>query len=203
MPGPITATKPYSKGRYVITGKSGQSYLPTPGTWWRIPEETFLAMDAEGRISWGASGDGRPLIQRYLSEVGDLVPRTIWHYRDVGSTRQAKNEMKALYPDSEPFDTPKPERLLERILRISTQPGDTVLDFGRVPPRAHPTLGQPRWSRSPRSPSPCQPLPGNRSGRGLFAVAGLSQRWFATLHGVGGAPGGATTAPQQKNSRSW
>lgn len=129
MPGPITATKPYSKGRYVITGKSGQSYLPTPGTWWRIPEETFLAMDAEGRISWGASGDGRPLIKRYLSEVGDLVPRTIWHYREVGSTRHAKNEMKALYPDNEPFDTPKPERLLERILRISTQPGDTVLDF--------------------------------------------------------------------------
>lgn len=129
MPGPITATKPYSKGSYVIRGKSGQAYLPTPGTYWRIPEMTFLQMDAEGRISWGASGDSRPLIKRYLSEVGDLVPRTIWHYNEVGSTRHAKNEMKALFPESDPFSTPKPERLMERIIAIATDPGDLVLDF--------------------------------------------------------------------------
>jgi adenine-specific DNA-methyltransferase len=60
--------------------------------------------------------------------VGDLVARTLWSKDEVGSNRTSKNEMRALFPDSASFDTPKPEALVERVLRISTGDGDWVLD---------------------------------------------------------------------------
>jgi adenine-specific DNA-methyltransferase len=63
-----------------------------------------------------------------LSEVGDLVPRTFWKREDVGSNRTSKNEMRLLFPGDSSFDTPKPERLVERALNIATNPGDLVLD---------------------------------------------------------------------------
>lgn len=55
-------------------------------------------------------------------------PRTWWTNEDVGHNRAAKSELKALFPDQNPFATPKPERLLERIIHIATNPGDIVLD---------------------------------------------------------------------------
>lgn len=128
MSGPITATKPYSKGRYAIVGPKGDEFYPTPNTWWRFSEEKFHQLNAEGRIYWGKNGDGRPLVKRYLSEVGDLVPRTIWPYQAVGSTRNAKAEMKRLFGTEDTFATPKPERLMQRIIHIGSNPGDIVLD---------------------------------------------------------------------------
>ena len=57
-----------------------------------------------------------------------MVPRTLWSKEDVGSNRTSKNEMRALFPEAESFGTPKPERLLKRVLEIATTPGDLVLD---------------------------------------------------------------------------
>lgn len=128
MPGPLTATKPYSLGTYTIHGPEGGEFDPTQGTYWRFSEEKFRELDADGRIYWGKNGKGRPLMKRYLSEVGELVPRTWWTYQEVGSTRNAKLEIKRLFPDLDPFDTPKPEKLLERIIHIGSDAGDIVLD---------------------------------------------------------------------------
>jgi adenine-specific DNA-methyltransferase len=128
LPGDPYANKPYSKGRYVICGPTGRSFSPPPGRYWRISEEKLRALDADGRIWWGPKGDARPSIKRYLSEVSDLVPRTLWSKSDVGSNRTSKNEMRALFPGIESFDTPKPEKLLERVINIATNPGDLVLD---------------------------------------------------------------------------
>jgi adenine-specific DNA-methyltransferase len=128
MPGPLTATKPYSLGQYTIRGPKGGEFDPTPGTYWRFSEEKLKALDADGRIYWGKNGKGRPLMKRYLSEVGELVPRTWWTYQEVGSTRNAKLEIKKLFPEIDPFDTPKPEKLLERIIHIGSNTGDIVLD---------------------------------------------------------------------------
>jgi len=128
MPGPLTANKPYSKGTYAIVAPSGKEHWPTPGTYWRFAQDRFEELDRDSRIWWGKSGDGRPLIKRYLAEVGELIPRTWWPYQDVGSTRNAKLEIKRLFPEIEPFATAKTERLLERVLRIGSEPGDIVLD---------------------------------------------------------------------------
>ena len=70
------------------------------------------------------------MIKRYLNEVqGGVVPRTWWPASEVGSNQEAKRDhLRRLFPDSEPFSTPKPERLLERIIHIGSNPGDIVLD---------------------------------------------------------------------------
>jgi adenine-specific DNA-methyltransferase len=128
LPGDPYANKPYSKGQYKITGPTGRVFIPPPGRYWRISEARFRELDANGRIWWGPKGDARPSIKRYLSEVGDLVPRTLWPKNDVGSNRTSKNEMRSLFPGDTSFGTPKPERLLQKILSISTGSGDLVLD---------------------------------------------------------------------------
>lgn len=128
LPGDPYANKPYSKGRYTIVGPTGREFSPPPGRYWRVSQEKLEALDSDGRIWWGPKGDARPSIKRYLSEVSDLVPRTFWSKEDVGSNRTSKNEMRLLFPNDESFDTPKPERLIERVLQIATNPGDLVLD---------------------------------------------------------------------------
>ncbi|HRO22566.1 MAG TPA: site-specific DNA-methyltransferase [Alcaligenes phenolicus] len=128
LPGDPYANKPYSKGQYTVTGPTGRDFSPPPGRYWRISEEKLQELNTDGRIWWGPNGSARPSIKRYLSEVGDLVPRTFWSKEDVGSNRTSKNEMRLLFPGDSSFDTPKPERLIERVLNIATSPGDLVLD---------------------------------------------------------------------------
>jgi adenine-specific DNA-methyltransferase len=128
LPGDPYANKPYSKGQYSIVGATGREFSPPPGRFWRISEEKLRELDKDGRIWWGPTGNARPSIKRYLTEVGDLVPRTLWTKGDVGSNRTSKNEMRGLFPGASSFDTPKPERLIERVLNIATNLGDLVLD---------------------------------------------------------------------------
>jgi adenine-specific DNA-methyltransferase len=128
LPGDPYANKPYSKGNYSISGPSGRKFSPPPGRFWRISEERLRELDEDGRIWWGPKGAARPSIKRYLSDVGDLVPRTLWAKEDVGSNRTSKNEMRSLFPGDSSFNTPKPERLIDRVLNIATNPGDLVLD---------------------------------------------------------------------------
>jgi len=128
LPGDPYANKPYSRGQYTISGPTGRAFSPPPGRFWRVSEERLWELDKDGRIWWGPKGNARPSIKRYLSEVGDLVVRTIWTKEEVGSNRTSKNEMRELFPGKASFDTPKPEKLLERVLAISTDVGDWVLD---------------------------------------------------------------------------
>jgi len=128
LPGDPYANKPYSRGQYTVTGPTGRNFSPPPGRYWRISEEKLRELDRDGRIWWGPTGKARPSIKRYLNEVADLVPRTIWTKEEVGSNRTSKNEMRGLFPGSIQFDTPKPEGLIERVLRIASDPRDLVLD---------------------------------------------------------------------------
>ena len=128
LPGDPYANKPYSKGQYTIVGPTGRSFSPPPGRYWRVSEEKLRQLDSDGRVWWGPNGNARPSIKRYLSEVSDLVPRTIWRKEDVGSNRTSKNEMRNLFPEEASFSTPKPERLLQRVIHIATNEGDLVLD---------------------------------------------------------------------------
>ncbi|MDE2462664.1 MAG: site-specific DNA-methyltransferase [Alphaproteobacteria bacterium] len=107
---------------------SGREVLPPSGTSWRYTKEKFAELIADNRIWFGVEGDARPAYKRFLSEVVDSIPcTTIWSYNEVGHNDESKKEMRALF-DENLFDTPKPERLLERILTLATDPGDLVLD---------------------------------------------------------------------------
>ena len=74
------------------------------------------------------TGGGGFRSKSYLATKPGKVPEDWWPYTEVGSNDEAKNEVKALFPGEIPFDTPKPERLLERIICIGSNPGDIVLD---------------------------------------------------------------------------
>ena len=122
------ANKPYSRGLYTVTGPTGRQFGPPPGRYWRVSEEKFEELRRDNKVWWGPSGNARPSLKRYLSEVGDLVPRTFWSKDDVGTNRTSSNEMRSLFPDIANFSTPKPERLLQRIVSIATNPGDLIVD---------------------------------------------------------------------------
>ncbi|MBR2555022.1 MAG: site-specific DNA-methyltransferase [Aeriscardovia sp.] len=113
---------------YPITTPSGRVVSPTKSRSWISSKEEFERLVADNRIWFGAKGNNVPRKKTFLSEVqGGVVPMTTWMYDDVGSTQDAKKEVKALMPD-DPFATPKPEKLIERILLLATKPGDFVLD---------------------------------------------------------------------------
>ncbi len=116
--------------RYEITLPSGRVVTPPSGNYWRFSKTTFEEALAEGRVYFGKDGDRLPVIKKYLKDVQDgLVPKTWWPAEEVGSNQEARRDhLRKLLPDIEPFATPKPERLIQRILEISTNPGELVLD---------------------------------------------------------------------------
>jgi adenine-specific DNA-methyltransferase len=128
--GPIFAAEERHEGlMYTVTTPSGREVRPPKGSHWRMVESEFWALVKEKRISFGERGDNVPAVKLYLSEVqAGLVPRTWWPHTEVGHSQEAKREIQALFPNIIPFDTPKPERLLRRVIETSTNPGEWVLD---------------------------------------------------------------------------
>ena len=95
---------------------------------WRVSEPKLREMDIDKRIWWGKDGSNVPAVKRFLSEVKQgLVPQTWWSYEEVGHTQDAKREVVEMF-GSDAFGTPKPERLLQRILHIATKENDLILD---------------------------------------------------------------------------
>jgi adenine-specific DNA-methyltransferase len=125
----LSARNPYSLGIYSITTPSGRTISgPPKGRYWAISKEKLERLNADARIWWGRKGDSVPQIKRFLTDVKEgRVPQTIWPYDEVGHTQDAKKEIVRLF-NSDVFGTPKPERLIERILTLATHPGHIVLD---------------------------------------------------------------------------
>ena len=128
-PSDLSARNFYSLGTYSIQCPGGRRIDgPPSGRYWSISEENLWRLHSENRIWWGRGANNVPAVKRFLSEVKEgVVPQTWWSYEDVGHTQDAKKEVVALF-ESEVFGTPKPERLLQRILHIATNEGDLVLD---------------------------------------------------------------------------
>jgi adenine-specific DNA-methyltransferase len=125
-----TAKSGTEKQRFPITLPSGRVVRPKAGRYWAFSEETFSKARAEGRAYFGKDGNRLPLIKRYLEIVREgVAPRTWWPAEEAGTNQSAKRDhLSKLLPEIEPFATPKPEELLQRIIHINTNPGDLVLD---------------------------------------------------------------------------
>ena len=117
-----------ASGNFEVQTPGGAIHRAPVGTSWRVPRETFNRLLADNKIWFGRDGRGTPQQKLFLSEAKDRVVDTIWDVKEVGGNRQSKAEIKKLFPDIAPFDTPKPERLLQRIIHVATEPGDIVLD---------------------------------------------------------------------------
>jgi len=113
---------------YPIKTPSGELIKPVKGRCWFTSYEKMQELIVDNRVWFGESGKNTPRIKKFLSEVKDgITALTIWTYQEVGHNQDAKKEIKE-FNDTLVFDTPKPEKLLDRILTLATNPGDLVLD---------------------------------------------------------------------------
>lgn len=107
---------------YEITTPGGRS--------WLLSQDRFKEFVKDNRIWFGNDGNNVPSIKRFLSEVKDgIVAQTLWTYQEVGHNQDAKKEIKNLFDGQAVFGTPKPEKLIQRIIQLGSNEGDLVLDF--------------------------------------------------------------------------
>lgn len=124
------ATSGTSSGLFPIINSYGEEILPPKGRCWAYSIETINRFESEGLISWGKHGRNQPRLKRFKKDNKEgAVPTTLWLSTDVGHNQEAKAENSVLLHEVDDlFATPKPERLLERILQLSTKENDLVLD---------------------------------------------------------------------------
>ncbi len=129
-PGDFSARNFYSLGTYSITTPGGRVIDgPPKGNYWRYSEEKLWELHDDNRIYWGKDENGVPAIKRFLSEVqGGIVPQTLWFYNDVGHTQDAKKEVNKVLHDVDTFPTPKPIKLVERVLELASGKESIILD---------------------------------------------------------------------------
>ena len=114
---------------YTLVSPEGKEFNPPQGACWRYTQSRYEELLADNRVWFGPHGQNAPRLKRFLSEVqSGLVPKTLWTRDEVGDNDTGKKELQKIFPSINPFSTPKPERLLERIIHIATNPGDLVVD---------------------------------------------------------------------------
>src|SRR5450830_1003317 len=114
---------------YTIVAPNGLKHDPPNGRCWVYNEDRMLKEISENNVWFGRDGNGVPRKKRFLSEATQgITPETLWVASDVGTTNDAKKQLLSMFPAMVVFDTPKPESLIKRVLEISTQRGDLVLD---------------------------------------------------------------------------
>lgn len=114
---------------YRIVTPGGKEYYPPEGRCWKNIESVYLKLVKEGRMWFGQDGQGVPRRKTYLNEVKDIAAWSWWTKDEVGHNQEAKKESIALFGADGAFSTPKPERLLKRIIQIGSDAGEIVLDF--------------------------------------------------------------------------
>lgn len=117
---------------YTITSPSGKKWTPQSGTSWRHPENEMKELIANNEVYFGKDGTAKPRRKRFLKDVKQgIVAQTIWKHQDVGHTQEAKQQLNKLFAGAPTFDTPKPVRLINQMLKITSKPDDNdiILDF--------------------------------------------------------------------------
>ena len=124
----LTRAEHRDRDYWGLTTPSGKVVFPAKGRSWSRPKENIDKLTEEGRLWFGPKGDNLPRLKKYLNEIdGGLTPQSLWFHNEVGNNQEAKKEILKLNATTV-FDTPKPERLINRIVHLSTNPGDLVLD---------------------------------------------------------------------------
>ena len=128
--GDISVSRVTEKDIYPILTPRGREIWPPSGRSWRHSKESLEEMIKDNRIWFGENGDNVPRIKRFLSEIQQgIVPISLWYYSEVGHTQEASREVKELFCDKKVFDYPKPVKLVKKMLLISTENNDIILDF--------------------------------------------------------------------------
>jgi len=124
----LTRAEHRDRDYWGLTTPSGKIVFPAKGRSWSRPKENIEKLQQEGRLWFGKKGNNLPRLKKYLAEMNEgVTPQSIWLHTDVGNTQEAKKEV-IQFNNKDIFDTPKPERLIKRVLELATQKGDLVLD---------------------------------------------------------------------------
>jgi adenine-specific DNA-methyltransferase len=127
----IQARNHYDAGHYPITSPKGKEHLPPKGTSWRVSEDNYKALVQDNRIWWGSNGDSIPRIKKFLNEAKDgIVPSTLWLHKDAGQNAGAKATLREILEGSNEslFNTPKPTKLIEKVLELGSNRDSIILD---------------------------------------------------------------------------
>lgn len=117
-----------SENIFEITSPTGIKHLPPKNRCWAFSPKKYEELKSDGRIWFGADGNARPSIKRFLNEISQgVISQSVWLHDEVGHNQEASREIRSLFSDK-PFATPKPERLLQRIIHIASNPNDLILD---------------------------------------------------------------------------
>lgn len=126
---PLQVKTPSEAYIYEITTPSGRKIRPPTGRSWGFGEERYRELVHENRIYFGPNGSNVPRMKKFLSEVGDLIPVTIWPRKEVGDNQEAKDGLKNILKGlNRSFDNPKPTRMLERIVELVADKESIILD---------------------------------------------------------------------------
>ena len=128
---PLTRSEFRERDYYPLMNFAGEEVFPPSGTCWRRPKDVLETLKADNRIWWGKSGESSfPMEKKFLSEAkAGVVNQSWWPYEFAGSTRNANSEIKELFDGGRPFDTPKPTKLIKRIIQMATEKDSLVVDF--------------------------------------------------------------------------
>ncbi len=192
----LSARNYYGDGTYSVTSPSGRVIeAPPKGRYWTVSKARFQELDRDNRIWWGKKGDSIPQIKRFLSDVKDgVVPQTMWFYQEVGHTQEGKKELLELVDfdtSDDVFITPKPTRLIQRILQIATDKDSIVLDsFAGSGTTGHAVLkqnaadgGNRRFIQVEMLPEVATAITASRAKR---AISGYTNAKGASIAGLGG-----------------
>ena len=112
---------------YEIESPDGRK-INHPTHAWKFSYDEYLRHESENRLWWGSDGTATyPRLKNFLNEMPGMVPVDLWHYKDAGTTDDAGNILKQIFGNL-PFDTPKPPRLVEKILQLATDKNSIMLD---------------------------------------------------------------------------
>ena len=128
--GDMTVKTYNSNYDFEITTPSGRKVSPPKGICWRFSKEKVAELILENRVWFGANGDNVPRLKRFLNEVKEgITPLTIWYHKDVAHNQEAAQELRKLFEGELYFETPKPIRLIKRIIHLASKENEIVLDF--------------------------------------------------------------------------
>jgi adenine-specific DNA-methyltransferase len=117
---------------YPITTPSGKIVYPAKGRSWVFNKEELPVLLSDNRLWFGQSGDAKPSKKLFLTEVKQgVTPTTWWDHSFAGHNDQSKKEIKSLFPEGVTFPTPKPTKLIKRILQLASKSSSEsiILDF--------------------------------------------------------------------------
>lgn len=116
---------------YPVTTPSGRVVEPPAGRSWRLSQNAFRERLADNRIWFGSDGNGVPRIKRFKSELHKtgITPMTVWHYKDVGHSQEATQQLQELMGGKKYFAYPKPVKLIQRAIQLYSNQNSIIMDF--------------------------------------------------------------------------